>query len=141
MSSKDIGMANVAMVPKVPILTSGAGLEELGGYAAIRASVATAMQSGMLTIGPRTPKPKGPRSKAWLLCRTEDGETIAPGWARVLRRQARQRHDPRGKESLGHQQLRAGAAEERFLQVSEFPQIAFPLSQNVSLNKSESHIQ
>ncbi len=122
-------------------MSSESGLHELGGYAAIRRAVATAMQSGMLTIGPRTPKPKGPRSKAWLLCCTEDGETIAPGWARVMRRQERARHDPPCKKALQFNDLGVGAAEERFLQPGESPQIGVPSFQNISLNKPESRIQ
>ena len=74
--------------------TTASGIHALGGYAALRQAVATAMRDGVISIGPRPPKPKGQRSKELLLCRTSDAETIAPGWARVMRRQARQRHDP-----------------------------------------------
>lgn len=103
--------------------TTASGIHALGGYAALRHAVATAMRDGVISTQPRPPKPKGPRSKARLLCRTEDGETIAPGWARVMRRQARQRHDPPCKKALKFNDLGVGAAEERFLQLSESQQI------------------
>ena len=102
---------------------SESGIHALGGYAALRQAVATAMRDGVISIGPRTPKPRGPRSKEWLLCCTEDGEMLAPGWARVLRRQARARHDPPVRRLLIINDLGVGAAEERFLQPGESPQI------------------